>query len=69
MSDEKNPEKLPSIHRIAKRRDPNMTGFHDREKDKSAIGRKDLAELKAELEAWIKNLLESLQNRESFESL
>lgn len=69
LSDEKNPEKLPSIHRVTKRRDPNMTSFHDREKDRSAIGRKDLAELKAELEAWLKNLLDSLQNRESLESL
>ena len=60
LSDEKNPEKLPAIHR-PKRKDPNLTGFQD--KEKSGFGRKDLAELKAELEAWLKNLLDSNQNR------
>jgi hypothetical protein len=39
-----------------------MTGYHE----KSGFGRKDLAELKAELEAWLKNLLDNMQNRESF---
>lgn len=67
LSDEKNPEKLPAIHRVTKRRDPNMTGFQD--KDRSGIGRKDLAELKSELEAWLKSLLDSLNNKESLESL
>ena len=28
-----------------------------------------MAELKAELEAWLRNLLDGMQNRESFESL
>jgi len=47
-----------------KKRDPNLTGFHyEREKEKSGISRKDLAELKAELEAWIKSLLDNSQNR------
>lgn len=40
LSDEKNPEKLPTIGR-PRRRDPNMTGYH--EKDRSGVGRKDLA--------------------------
>ena len=44
-----------------------MTGYHEREKP--GVSRKDLAELKAELEAWLKNLLDNMQNRESMESL
>jgi hypothetical protein len=44
LSDEKNPEKLPTITK-PKRRDPAFTVYHD--KDKSGIGRKDLAELKS----------------------
>lgn len=66
LSDEKNPEKLPTIAR-PRRRDPNMTGYH--EKEKPGFGRKELAELKADLEVWLKNLLDNMQNRESLESL
>ena len=57
---------MPAIHR-PKRRDPNLTAFQDREK--SGFGRKDLAELKAELEAWLKGLLDGNQNRENMDSL
>ena len=66
LNDEKNPEKLPSINK-PRRREQAFTVYH--EKDKSGVGRKDLAELKAELEAWLKNLLDSMQNRENLESL
>ena len=44
-----------------------MTGYND--KDKSGISRKDLAELKAELEAWIRSLLEEHKEKESYEDL
>ena len=66
LSDERNPEKLPAINK-PKRREQAFTVYH--EKDKSGIGRKDLAELKAELEAWLRNLLDGMQNKESLESL
>lgn len=59
---------MPTIHR-PKRRDPNLTGFQDREKDRSGISRKDLAELKAELEAWLKSLIDGIQNRENYENM
>ncbi|MCB0369266.1 MAG: hypothetical protein KDD45_07365 [Bdellovibrionales bacterium] len=62
LSDEKNPEKLPAISK-PRRRDPNFTTYHEKGHERSGFVRKDLAELKAELEAWLKNLLDSLQSR------
>ena len=63
LNDDKNPEKLPTINRHRKR-EANFTVYQ--EKDKSGISRKDLAELKAELEAWIKSLFDENKEKENF---
>ena len=59
---------MPAINK-PRRREQAFTVYHEKDKDKSGIGRKDLAELKAELEAWLRNLLDSVQNRENLDSL
>lgn len=57
---------LPAISRT-KRKDLNLTGFND--KDKSGVGRKDLSDIKAELQAWITGLLDQGRDKQSSEDL
>jgi len=52
---------LPAISRT-KRKDLNLTGFPDKEKS-SGMGRKDLSDVKAELEAWVTSLLDQGRDR------
>lgn len=53
--EDKTTDRLPAINR-PKRKDPNLTGYQ--EKEKSGISKRDLSDLKAELEAWIKSLFD-----------
>ncbi len=64
ITEDKNPEKLPALNRPRK---GNMTVYQ--EKDKSGISRKDISELKAELEAWIRSLFEENKDRENLEDI
>lgn len=44
-----------------------MTGYQ--EKDKSGITKRDISDLKADLEAWIKSLLQQNRDHENLEAL
>ena len=65
LSDEKNPEKLPAINRPKR----NIGSLHEKDKDRTGWARRDLAELKAELQAWIQSLLEENKDRDNLEDL
>ena len=65
LSDEKNPERLPAINRPKR----NIGSLHEKEKERSGWNRRDLAELKAELQAWIQSLLDENKERDNMEDL
>ena len=41
--DEKNPEKLPSINKIGRKREGNFTVYQEKSHEKQALGRRDLS--------------------------
>ena len=65
LSDEKNPEKLPAINRPKR----NVGSLHEKEKDRTGWTRRDIAELKAELQAWIQSLLDENRDKDNMEDL